>query len=152
MITDDMVERVARLIAGQLGDDFDDAFKNKGQWTDERGFSGNRFRDVNEPFQSDYLDAARAAIEAMHPVLEDEPVAPIWRNGITNTVGIIDEVRRRFVGRRWTGKTYAEFDDALDEALDRWFRATRVVSPTTYEEAEQVFKDHIAGGKHDRDR
>ena len=71
----DMVERVARAIAEAQGDNFADAFKNKQRWVAKRGMSGGRFRDINEPFQSDYVEAAKAAIRAM--LDGQEPVA--WR-------------------------------------------------------------------------
>lgn len=60
-----MVEKIARAIARENGDEFADAFKNKDRWVAKRGMSGGRFRDVNEPFQSDYLDMAKAAISAL---------------------------------------------------------------------------------------
>lgn len=62
---EDQVDRVARAIARANGDEFANAFKSKDRWTAKRGMSGGRFRDVNEPFQSDYLEMARAAIAAM---------------------------------------------------------------------------------------
>ena len=55
-------EALAKIIASAMGDNYADAFKNKQRWIAKRGESGGRFRDVNEPFQSDYLDAADAAI------------------------------------------------------------------------------------------
>jgi len=61
----DVVERVARAIADQLGDGFDNAHRDKPHWVQTRGEGGGRFRDINEPRQNDYLGAARAAIEAM---------------------------------------------------------------------------------------
>lgn len=62
----EMVERVARAIATELGADLDTAFANKTEWTNMRGTdAAGRWRDINEPFKSDYLAAARAAIEAM---------------------------------------------------------------------------------------
>lgn len=66
---EDAVERVARIIAAELGDDYDHAFANKTDWIDARGQAGGRFRDVNEPYRSDYLDAARATFAAMPPPL-----------------------------------------------------------------------------------
>lgn len=60
-----MIERVARAIAIGLGDNFDHAFVNKSEWNAARGMKGGRYRDINEPRQGDYEDAARAAIEAM---------------------------------------------------------------------------------------
>lgn len=69
----DVVERVARQIAQELGDDLDHAFASKSEWIKARGESGGRFRDVNEPRRDDYLDAARAAIAALFDWLEDLP-------------------------------------------------------------------------------
>ncbi len=59
-MTDEQVAEVARIIANALGDNFADAFKNKARWIAKRGMSGGRFRDVNEPYQSDYIAAALA--------------------------------------------------------------------------------------------
>lgn len=59
------VERVARVIANAMGDNFADAFKNKTRWVAKRGESGGRFRDINEPMQHDYIAAAQAAIAAL---------------------------------------------------------------------------------------
>lgn len=58
------VENVARGIATALGDDFDHAFKTRAEWKAAMGDRGGRMRDINEPFQADYLEAARAALEA----------------------------------------------------------------------------------------
>lgn len=58
-------ERLAKTIANAMGDNYADAFKSKDRWVAKRGMSGGRFRDVNEPFQSDYLDAADAALAAI---------------------------------------------------------------------------------------
>lgn len=55
------VEQVARAIAKALGDDFDHAFADKAEWIAARGEKGGRFRDINEPFQGDYIAAAEAA-------------------------------------------------------------------------------------------
>ena len=70
----DLREAVARAIAAEVGDGFDSAFADKGEWIDEGGVKGGRFRDVNEPKQADYLaaaDAALAAIEAAGFVVVD---------------------------------------------------------------------------------
>lgn len=61
-----MVERVARKIAEELGDNFDHAFVTKTEWNAARGEKGGRLRDINEPRQGDYLDAATAAIQAIY--------------------------------------------------------------------------------------
>lgn len=60
-----MVERVARAIADEIGDGFDNAHRDKPAWIDARGDKAGRYRDVNEPYQVDYLAAARAAMVAM---------------------------------------------------------------------------------------
>ena len=57
--------RVAKAIARANGDEFANAFANKTRWIAKRGMSGGRFRDANEPFQSDYLAMARAALQAL---------------------------------------------------------------------------------------
>jgi len=62
MTTDNMIERIARAIAEANGDDFDDIPRDKGDWTRKRGEFGGRFRDVNEPYQSDYLNMAELAL------------------------------------------------------------------------------------------
>lgn len=62
---DELVERVAREIALENGDDFDAIHARKSHWNETRGEAGGRYRDINEPLQSDYLDMARAAIMAM---------------------------------------------------------------------------------------
>ena len=51
---------VAIAIARELGDDFDAAHYDKAAWIADRG--GDPFRDVNLPFQKDYLAAARTAV------------------------------------------------------------------------------------------
>lgn len=61
---------LAKAIASALGDNFADAFKNKERWVAKRGQSGGRFRDVNEPFQCDYLDAADAAFAHVRTLLQ----------------------------------------------------------------------------------
>ena len=53
-------EELARIIAKAMGDNYADAFVNKERWNAKRGMSGGRFRDVNEPFRSDYIAAAQA--------------------------------------------------------------------------------------------
>lgn len=63
-------EQIARTIANAMGDNFADAFKNKQRWIAKRGMSGGRFRDINEPFQSDYLDAADAVLALFTPTPE----------------------------------------------------------------------------------
>lgn len=98
----DVVERVARAIADQLGDDFDAAFVSKVGWVAARGESGGRFRDINEPFQGDYLASARAAIEAMR-----EPTTQML-------AAVDDEASDKFVAR---GRAYSAWVSMIDAAL-----------------------------------
>jgi len=75
----EMVERVARAIATELGANLDTAFADKTEWTNMRGTdAAGRWRDINEPFKSDYLAAARAAIQAMREP-SDGMVEAGWR-------------------------------------------------------------------------
>jgi hypothetical protein len=64
-----MVERIARAIAEENGDDFDSIPANKAEWVDNRGEFGGRQRDVNEPFQRCYTYMALAALKAMNSPL-----------------------------------------------------------------------------------
>ena len=62
-LTPDDVERMARAMAGYLGDDFDLAFIDR---ADQRVCrAANRtYRDVNMPKRDDYRDAVLAVWEA----------------------------------------------------------------------------------------
>jgi len=108
----DLVERVARTIAEGLGDNFDHAFVSKPEWIAARGEKGGRYRDVNEPMQPDYMDAARAVIAAMQPG---------WRDGqITEIVDLLENLAG---ADEITEATYVNFNgitrdwrDALNEA------------------------------------
>jgi hypothetical protein len=61
---DQLVEKVAKAIALENGDDLDEIHEHKPDWIDRRGEAGGRFRDINEPFKSDYMEMAKAAIQA----------------------------------------------------------------------------------------
>ena len=61
----DVREIMARAIANETGDGFDNAFADKGEWINARGEKAGRFRDVNEPYQCDFLNAADAALAAL---------------------------------------------------------------------------------------
>ncbi len=64
-LDDSTVEAMARKIAEQLGYGFDSAFTTKAEWTAARGEKNGRYADINEPFQGDYIDAAKAAAETL---------------------------------------------------------------------------------------
>lgn len=76
MTTETMREAVARAIARGLGDEYGHAFVSKVDWTAARGERGGRFRDINEPFQADYLDAADAAIRTVLERLREAGGSP----------------------------------------------------------------------------
>lgn len=101
-------EQLARVIASALGDNFSDAFRNKERWIAKRGMSGGRHRDINEPFQSDYLAAAQAAIAAMLP--DWRPIETAPRNGSL------------FIAGRFTGEK--KNHDGLIQ-VDRWHARSR---------------------------
>ena len=67
----DMVEKVWRAIAIENGDDPDQIPRHKSHWNKEQGKFGGRFRDINEPFVSDYEAMARAAINALMEPTEE---------------------------------------------------------------------------------
>lgn len=68
----EIIERVARAIASNLGDDFDHAFASKSEWIKAQGHKGGRFRWSSEPMQGDYIEAARAAISAIRERISNE--------------------------------------------------------------------------------
>lgn len=104
MTTDEMIEVMARVIARGLGDEYANAFKNKERWVAKRGMSGGRFRDINEPFRSDYDNAARAALAAILPVLREEvagerrdrEVAGEWDDFNAGCNSALADIRTRF--------------------------------------------------------
>ena len=85
-----VIERVARAIAIENGDDYGKVPKHKPHWVAHQGRFQDRFRDINEPFQSDYDGMATAAISAYKAALEDaglvivprEPTEAMVRIGI----------------------------------------------------------------------
>lgn len=64
-MTTPLIEAIARAIAEGQGDDFDHAHRDKPHWIETRGEAGGRYRDINEPRQPDFLDAAQAALTAI---------------------------------------------------------------------------------------
>jgi hypothetical protein len=90
-MSDNMIERVARAIAKEHGDDFDAVPRDKGHWIDERGTFDGRYRDVNEPFQPHYIAMARAAIAAMRePTEEMLEAGNSWYSAKLTWQGMID--------------------------------------------------------------
>lgn len=68
-IREKAIEAMAHAIAQGLGDTFEHAFMSKSEWTAARGERGGRYRDINEPMQSDYMDAAAEAFDTCISVL-----------------------------------------------------------------------------------
>lgn len=58
------IEAGARAAASVQGDDFDKIPRDKPHWIEERGLFNDRYRDINEPFQSCYLAMSEAVIKA----------------------------------------------------------------------------------------
>lgn len=65
MPSESMVKRVARGLSAKRGDDFDSLPADKAEWVQNHGYFSGRYRGVDEPTKTDYLDDARAAIAAM---------------------------------------------------------------------------------------
>ncbi len=97
-MTPEQVEAVARAIANANGDEFANAFANKSRWIAKRGMSGGRFRDCNEPFQSDYLDMARAAIAAMPKPEASEVYRHVKRGTCYTVIGVAELQAKQLQG------------------------------------------------------
>lgn len=67
---------LARLIAENLGFSIDDALRDKSEWNALRGRKGDRFHDINEPYQTDYLEAAKAVQAFYRAMLAAAPSPP----------------------------------------------------------------------------
>ena len=57
-----IAKKAARQIATAMGYDYDNTFADKHAWVAARGTLRGRFRDVNEPRQNDFDDAAVAIL------------------------------------------------------------------------------------------
>lgn len=66
-----MIERMARAIAAEQGDDFDKIPASKREWIDARGEFDGRGRDINEPFRTEYIGMALAALKVMREPSEE---------------------------------------------------------------------------------
>ena len=70
--TGPVVKRMARAIADMIMDGYDNAQVTKSEWIETHGEKGGRYRDINEPFQSDYDEAAQAALSVILAEIEAE--------------------------------------------------------------------------------
>ena len=78
-LTIEAIGRAARLLAELDGINFEAAPKNKQEWTRKGGMFGGRFRDVNEPMQTDFLEAAEAVLRDYHAYLADHELTVVER-------------------------------------------------------------------------
>lgn len=63
--SEEQVEAVARAIAAENGDKWEELPGDKQDWVARQGHFGGRFRYANEPYRLDYLAMATAAIRAL---------------------------------------------------------------------------------------
>ena len=133
---EDAVERVAKAIAKANGDEFANAFKSKDRWTAKRGMSGGRFRDVNEPFQTDYLDMARAALAAMQPKVE-APAADSVRSIVQTLCDALTQHHQWHAAQTTPdpGHGYILADEYADSGMyertvDALHKASRLLEPS----------------------
>jgi len=63
MTHEELVEKVARVLASHIGPEWESAFASKTEWRKTHGRQSGKHSDINGPFQEDYLDAARVAIK-----------------------------------------------------------------------------------------
>mgnify|MGYP004528143805 CR=1 FL=1 len=82
----DMVEKVARAIAEQNGDDYEQVPLHKSDWVQKGGLFNGRFRDVSEPYRTDYEDMAEAALKAMREPTPEMLEYEIDQDDLHNTV------------------------------------------------------------------
>ena len=80
------VERAARVLAELDGIGFDDAPKNKQEWTRKGGKFGGRFRDVNEPMQLDFLESAEAVLRDHHRALAERGLVVVNKAGLEKAI------------------------------------------------------------------
>lgn len=81
-----LIEKVARAIADQNGDQWEFVPEDKPDWIDNRGMFQGRSRDINEPFRCDYEEMATAALNAVYEALK-EPSDEMLRVPLGQTTG-----------------------------------------------------------------
>ena len=101
-MSESLIERVARAIATDMGDDLAAIPQNKRDWIDTRGKGrGEYSRDINMPKAADYRSAARAAIAAMRdlpePIIDAALAATAARLNIPGSAATVnrEKMRRR---------------------------------------------------------
>jgi hypothetical protein len=71
-----------------------------------------------------------------------QDMSAIWRNGITNTIAIVDAVRKKHAPYTRNLKT-AQFDHDLNKVISEWFTASRSANPVDYEAAEEFWNEFM---------
>lgn len=71
-----VLERAARAVADENGDDFDHVHRDKSHWTQTHGKIEGVFRDLNALRQDDYLLCARAVISSLREPTQEMVDAP----------------------------------------------------------------------------
>lgn len=66
--------KISRIIAEQMGDNYDACFVNKSEWYYHKGDKGFGFREISQPYHTDYQDAAFATIVYLQGVFADPVV------------------------------------------------------------------------------
>lgn len=72
--------------------------------------------------------------------------AAMWRCGVSDTIVIIDRLRKQFETQRGLKRNIilAHFDAELEILLNDWFKESRAAAPASYNEAFNIFKAFTA--------
>lgn len=72
--------------------------------------------------------------------------AAMWRCGVSDTIVIIDRLRKQFETQRGLKRNIilAHFDAELEILLNDWFKESRTATPTSHNEAFGIFKAFMA--------
>lgn len=119
----DIVERMKCRIA-----DWDEEEPRADWWTERR----------------EYAEAAETIVALRKEVEEARREgAAMWRCGVSDTIILVDRVRRLFDRERGLkrNRALANLDAELEIALQDWFTHSRAARPNSYNEADAAFKD-----------
>lgn len=108
----EMVERVARAIAAGLGYDWNTLYASKSEWNADRGSR----HDINVPYKPDFIEAARAAIEAMMEPTE-AMIAAAWP--LPNFDGPIMDHRKSDLKDYWQAMLSEALSPSLKEETEK---------------------------------
>jgi len=91
MTHEELVEKVARVLASHIGPEWESAFASKTEWRKTHGRQSGKHSDINGPFQEDYLDAARVAIKITGEACWQE-ARLTWRECEGDAASAVDDV------------------------------------------------------------